>query len=81
MGELQDIFISLKDEVHKLNTNIEKLIERDKIQNEKIKELEEDHKELRKDVSVLAINVYKLLGVISCASMLIPLFLKVWSNE
>ena len=75
MENLQ-ILLELKEEFHRMNLNIERLLERDKVQNKRIDKLEEEIKSLREKTDTTNNFMNKAIGVISFIILSIPVILK-----
>ncbi len=74
----EDILISFKEEIHKLNNNITKLLERDKMQNKRIDDLESSNKGLSAEIKNITANMYKLMGILYLTGYLIPVAVRIF---
>ncbi len=74
----EDILISFKEEIHKLNNNITKLLERDKMQNKRIDDLESSGRELAVELKTITANMYKLMGILYFTGFLVTVSVRIF---
>ncbi len=72
----QKLLIDLIAEVHEMNKNITCILERDKIQNKRIDNLENDLKEVKILLQHNTLNIHRFIGAISILGMVVPMLLK-----
>ncbi len=72
----QKLLIDLIAEVHEMNKNITCILERDKIQNKRIDNLENDLKEVKILLQHNTLNIHRFIGAISILGMVTPMIFR-----
>ncbi len=72
----QKLLMDLIAEVHEMNKNITKLLERDKTQNKRIDALEVDLKDVKLLLQQNTLNIHRFIGAISILGIIIPMIFK-----
>lgn len=70
------LLTDLINEVHEMNKNITRLLERDKVQNKRLNDIEIDMKDVKTQLQQNTLNIHRFIGAISILGIVVPMLLK-----